>query len=99
MSIIQTHTAASLSENWRTINVDALDPESSQNFDISTLHSALPNVSEAEIRQLAGQARQLLRGGDTEGALRGVCEGAPVGASDAVKVHLFALERAALEIH
>jgi actin related protein 2/3 complex, subunit 5 len=87
MSIIQTHTAASLSENWRTINIDALDPESSQNFDITTLHSALPDVSEAECRQLAGQVRQLLRGGDTEGALRGVCESAPLGASDAVKVY------------
>lgn len=86
MSIIQSHTTASLSDNWRTINIDALDPESSQNFDIATLHGALPNVSEAEVRQLAGQVRQLLRGGDTEGALRGACESAPVGASDAVKV-------------
>lgn len=86
MSIIQSHTTASLSDNWRTINVDALDPESSQNFDTTTLHSALPNVSEAEVKQLAGQVRQLLRGGDAEGALRGACESAPVGASDAVKV-------------
>lgn len=89
MSIIQTHTTTSLSENWRTINIDALDPESSQNFDITTLHGALPHVSEAEIRQLAGQVRQLLRSGDTEGALRGACEGAPLGASDVVKVHKF----------
>jgi hypothetical protein len=88
MSIIQSHTTASLSDNWRTINIDALDPESSQNFDITTLHSALPEVSEAEVRQLAGQVRQLLRGGDAEGALRGACESAPVGASDAVKVCL-----------
>ena len=88
MSIIQTHTAASLSDNWRTINIDALDPESSENFDISTLHSALPSTSEAEARQIAGQVRQLLRGGDTEGALRGTCESAPVGASDAVKVRM-----------
>jgi hypothetical protein len=88
MSIIQSHTTASLSDNWRTINIDALDPESSQNFDITTLHSALPEVSEAEVRQLAGQVRQLLRGGDAEGALRGACESAPVGASDAAKVCL-----------
>jgi actin related protein 2/3 complex subunit 5 len=88
MSIIQSHTTASLSDNWRTINIDALDPESSQNFDITTLHSALPEVSEAEVRQLAGQVRQLLRGGDAEGALRGACESAPVGGPDAVKVCL-----------
>jgi actin related protein 2/3 complex subunit 5 len=88
MSIIQTHTAASLSENWRTINIDALDPESSENFDITTLHAALPEVSEAEVRQIAGQVRQLLRGGDAEGALRGACENAPLGGSDAVKVRL-----------
>jgi len=89
MSIIQSHTTASLSDNWRTINIDALDPESSQNFDITTLHGALADISDSEIRQIAGQVRQLLRGGDPEGALRGVLESAPVGASDAVKeVHL-----------
>lgn len=82
MSIIQQHTTSSLTDNWRTINIDALDPESSQNFDISTLLPALPDVSEAEIRQIAGQVRQLLRAGDSEGALRGACEGAPVGATD-----------------
>lgn len=89
MSVVQSHTTASLSDNWRTINIDALDPESSENFDTTTLHSVLPDVSEAEVKQLAGQVRQLLRGGDTEGALRGACESAPVGASDAVKeIHL-----------
>jgi actin related protein 2/3 complex subunit 5 len=97
MSIIQTQTAASLSENWRTINIDALDPESSQNFDITALHSALSDVSETECRQLAGQVRQLLRGGDTEGALRGACESAPLGASDAVKVHPIALRKGGVE--
>ncbi|KAK9426238.1 hypothetical protein SUNI508_02679 [Seiridium unicorne] len=74
MSIIQQHTSSSLSDAWRTINIDALDPESSQNFDTSTLHPPLPEVSEAEVRQLNNQVRQLLRGGDAEGALRGCLE-------------------------
>jgi hypothetical protein len=87
MSIIQSHTTASLSDNWRSINIDALDPESSQNFDLSTLYPGLPDVSEPEVRAIAGQVRQLLRGGDSEGALRGACETAPVGAtSESVKV-------------
>ncbi|KAI0136803.1 actin-related protein 2/3 complex subunit 5 [Xylariales sp. AK1849] len=74
MSIIQQHTSASLSDAWRTINIDALDPDSSQNFDTTTLHPPLPEVTEAEARQLNGQVRQLLRGGDAEGALRGCLE-------------------------
>lgn len=74
MSIIQQHTSASLSDAWRTINIDALTEDSSLNFDTSTLHPPLPEVSEAEVRQLNGQVRQLLRGGDPEGALRGALE-------------------------
>ncbi|KAH6656406.1 ARP2/3 complex 16 kDa subunit [Truncatella angustata] len=89
MSIIQQHNASSLSDAWRTINIDALDPESSQNFDTSTLHPPLPEISEAEVRQLNGQVRQLLRGGDAEGALRGVLE-TPVynGDQGAKEAHL-----------
>jgi len=82
MSIIQTFTAASLSDNWRTINIDALDPESSQNFDLSSLHPAAPDVSESEIKSVAGQVRQALRGGDAEGALVYACQAAPRGASN-----------------
>jgi len=85
MSIIQQHTSASLSDAWRTINIDALDPESSQNFDISTLHPSLPEVGEPEVRQLNGQIRQLLRGGDAEGALRGCLESPVYNGSDATK--------------
>jgi actin related protein 2/3 complex subunit 5 len=99
MSIIQQHSNASLSDNWRTINIDALDPESSQNFDVSTLLPALPDVSESEVRAIAGQVRQLLRAGDLEGALRGVCETAPVGARDeGVKVGslLYSLDTGAI---
>ncbi|RYP67460.1 hypothetical protein DL769_005748 [Monosporascus sp. CRB-8-3] len=85
MSIIQQHTSATLSDAWRTINIDALDPDSSQNFDISTLHPPLPEISEAEVRQLNGQVRQLLRGGDAEGALRGCLESPVYNGSDAAK--------------
>ncbi|KAK1772987.1 Arp2/3 complex 16 kDa subunit ARPC5 [Phialemonium atrogriseum] len=74
MSIIQQHTSSSLSDAWRTINIDALQEDSSVNFDTSTLHPPQPEVSDSEVRQLAGQVRQLLRGGDTEGALRGALE-------------------------
>ncbi|KAF7888556.1 uncharacterized protein EAF02_003097 [Botrytis sinoallii] len=89
MSIIQQVSNATLSDNWRTINIDALDPDSSTNFDISTLSAQFPPVSDADIRNLAQQIRQLLRGGDAEGALRGALENAPYGSSDSVKeVHL-----------
>ncbi|XXG97812.1 hypothetical protein Hte_004125 [Hypoxylon texense] len=85
MSIIQQHTQASLSDAWRTINIDALDPDSSQNFDTSTLHPPLPEVGEAEVRQLNAQVRQLLRGGDAEGALRGCLESPVYNGSDGAK--------------
>ncbi|ORY56926.1 Arp2/3 complex subunit [Pseudomassariella vexata] len=89
MSIIQQHTSASLGDAWRTINIDALDPESSQNFDTTTLHPPLPEISEAEVRQLNGQVRQLLRGGDAEGALRGCLETPVYNGSEGTKeVHL-----------
>lgn len=74
MSIIQQHTSATLGDSWRTINIDAYNEDSSVNFDISTLHPPQPEISEAEVRQLAGQVRQLLQGGDAEGALRGCLE-------------------------
>jgi actin related protein 2/3 complex subunit 5 len=74
MSVIREHTQATLSDAWRTINIDALQEDSSVNFDTSTLHPPLPEVSEPEVRQLAGQVRQLLRAGDAEGALRGCLE-------------------------
>ncbi|KAI0843381.1 Arp2/3 complex 16 kDa subunit ARPC5 [Hypoxylon sp. FL0890] len=85
MSIIQQHTQASLSDAWRTINIDALDPDSSQNFDTSTLHPPLPEIGEADVRQLNAQIRQLLRGGDAEGALRGCLECPVYNGSDSAK--------------
>jgi len=72
--------------NWRTINIDALDPDSAYNFDLSTLTPALEPVSTSDVQSLAGQIRQLLRGGDSEGALRGALENAPYGADERGKV-------------
>lgn len=86
MSIIQQQSNATIGDNWCTINIDLLDPESSSNFDAASLFPEQAPVSEAEIKALAGQVRQLLRGGDLEGALRGALEGAPYGGDDGVKV-------------
>ncbi|KFH48717.1 Actin-related protein 2/3 complex subunit-like protein [Hapsidospora chrysogenum ATCC 11550] len=85
MSIIQQHTSATLSDAWRTINIDALTEDSCVNFDTSTLHPPQPEISEAEVRQLAGQVRQLLRGGDPEGALRGCLDMPVYNGTDAAK--------------
>jgi len=84
MSIIQQQAA--LGDAWRTINIDALTEDSPLNFDTSTLHPPLPEVSEADVRQLSGQIRQLLRGGDAEGALRGSLEMPVYNGSDLAKV-------------
>lgn len=74
--------------NYRTINIDALDPESAYNFDLSSLTPSIPPISAAEVQSTAGQIRQLLRGGDSEGALRGALDTAPYGADDKGKVSL-----------
>ncbi|EMC92768.1 hypothetical protein BAUCODRAFT_37679 [Baudoinia panamericana UAMH 10762] len=75
--------------NWRTINIDALDPESAYNFDLTTLTPAVQPVSTSDVQTLSGQIRQLVRGGDAEGALRGALENAPYGADDQGKqIHL-----------
>ncbi|TQS32984.1 hypothetical protein Golomagni_06686 [Golovinomyces magnicellulatus] len=89
MSIIQQHNSSTLSDAWRTINIDALTEDSSVNFDTSTLHPAQPEITEADVRQISGQVRQLLRGGDAEGALRGCLE-TPVynGTDGAKEAHL-----------
>ncbi len=77
--------------NYRTVNVDAYDPESSLNFDISSvLPSSLPAPStSAESAQIAQQVRQLLRAGDSMGALQSALETAPLaGDNQAKQVHL-----------
>ncbi|KAK3666826.1 hypothetical protein LTR22_002413 [Elasticomyces elasticus] len=65
--------------NWRTINIDALDPDSSTNFDLSSLTPHIEAVSTSEIQQVGGQIRQLLRGGNAEGALQAALENVPYG--------------------
>lgn len=87
MSIQQYHTNASLSDAWRTINIDALTEDSSANFDVSTLAPPQPETTEDEVRQISGQVRQLLRGGDAEGALRGALDTPVYNGTDAAKVH------------
>jgi hypothetical protein len=72
--------------NWRTINIDALDPDSPANFDLSSLTPAVAPVSAADVQNSAQQIRQLLRGGDNEGALQGALENPPYGADDKGKV-------------
>lgn len=83
--------------NWRTINIDLYDPDSPANFPVtSLLPSSIPSISASEVQSLAGQVKQLLRGGDTEGALRGALENVPYGGDSAAKVSLLseAQERA-----
>lgn len=90
MSVIREVTSASLTDAWRTIDIDALQEDSPANFDTATLHPPLPEAGEAEVRALAGQVRQLLRGGDAEGALRGCLEMPVYNGVEAAKVcHLF----------
>ncbi|OGM42281.1 arp2/3 complex subunit Arc16 [Aspergillus bombycis] len=77
--------------NYRTINVDVLDPESSANFPMETLlPPTLPApTTSSEAANVAAQVRQLLRSGDPEGALRAVLDTAPLGGDDRAKeVHL-----------
>ena len=73
-------------QNWRTINIDLLDAESPANFDVKSFLPPVASVSASEIQNIAAQIRQLLRGGDTEGALRGALENAPYGGDAAAKV-------------
>ena len=76
----------SMGASWRTINIDALYENSSLNFNTSTLHPPQPEITESEVRQLGGQVRQLLRGGDAEGALRGCLEIPVYNGSEMAKV-------------
>jgi len=73
--------------NYRTVNVDVYDPETSINFPLqSVLPSSLPASSTAsETAQLAQQIRQLLRAGDSLGALQSALETAPLAGDDQAK--------------
>lgn len=77
--------------NYRTVNIDVYDPESSYNFPLPTLlPSSLPAPSTAaESAQIATQIRQLLRAGDSLGALSSALETAPLAGDESAKqVHL-----------
>jgi actin related protein 2/3 complex subunit 5 len=80
--------------NYRTINIDTLDPDSSTNFPMETLlPSTLPApTTSSAAASTATQSRQLLRGGDAENALAHVLDTAPLGGDDRAKeVHLAAV--------
>ena len=53
---------------------------------LTTLAPAVTPVSTADVQSLAGQIRQLLRGGDSQGALQGALQNAPYGADEKGKV-------------
>jgi len=77
--------------NYRTLNIDAYDPDSPLNFPLSTLlPSSLPAPTNAfEAAAIGQQIRQLLRSGDAEGALQGALDTAPLGGDEGAKqVHL-----------
>ena len=85
-------SSSSTTQNWRTINIDALDPDSHTNFPLTSLTPTQhPSVTAADAQQLAGQIRQLLRGGDAEGALRGALENVPWGGEERAKEVHFAM--------
>lgn len=73
--------------NYRTVNVDIYDPESSENFPLPTLlPSSLPAPStSSESAQIAQQVRQLLRAGDSLGALQSALETAPLAGDESAK--------------
>ncbi|KAL4896984.1 actin-related protein 2/3 complex subunit 5 [Aspergillus ambiguus] len=77
--------------NYRTINIDAFDPESSVNFPMETLlpPTLPPSESSSDAANVASQVRQLLRSGDSEGAMRHALDTAPLGGDDRAKeVHM-----------
>lgn len=74
--------------NWRTINIDLLDPESPANFSTSSLVPTVLPLSASEVQTQTGQIRQLLRGGDAEGALGGALKSVPYGGDVGAKVSL-----------
>ncbi|KAL4928365.1 actin-related protein 2/3 complex subunit 5 family protein [Aspergillus undulatus] len=77
--------------NYRTINIDTLDPDSPQNFPIESLLPATlpPPANSSAAANTATQVRQLLRSGDPAAALIHVLDTAPLAGDEAAKqVHL-----------
>lgn len=80
--------------NYRTINIDKLDPESSANFPMETLLPATlpPPSNSSAAANTATQVRQMLRSGDAETALAYVLDTAPLGGDERAKeVHMAAV--------
>ena len=88
--------------NWRTINIDALDPDSSANFPLESLAPSLTPFPTVDVQHLSSQVKQLLHGGDTEGALRSALENTSYGgdstakASSSILWYLISMERGCL---
>jgi actin related protein 2/3 complex subunit 5 len=77
---------AAAAGNWRTIDVDALDPDAPANFDVAALAPAVAAPSAADAQAATAHVRQALRGGDAEGALRDALALAPFGGDERGKV-------------
>lgn len=92
MSLGSASTSANHSINFRTINIDALDAESSANFDLTTLTPGVQPISGSDVQQIANQIRQQLRGGDSAKALTAALENAPYGADGKSKVCLLRMK-------
>lgn len=77
--------------NYRTIDIDSVDPDSSVNFPLDTLlpGNLPPPTTSGNAANVGSQIRQLLRSGDSEAALLHVLDNAPLGGDDRAKeVHL-----------
>jgi len=71
-------------QNWRLLDVDALDPELA--YPEEYLKPQYEPVSSSTIQQLNSQCRGLLQKGDNGEALKIALENAPYGGDEAGKV-------------
>jgi len=71
-------------QNWRLLDVDALDPELA--YPEEYLKPQYEPVSTSTIQQLNSQCRGLLQKGDNSEALKIALENAPYGGDEAGKV-------------
>ena len=71
-------------QNWRLIDVDALDPE--LQYPAELLSPPFDPVPLSTVQQLSQQCRGLLQRGENAEALRIALQNVPYGADDAGKV-------------
>lgn len=83
-------------QNYRLIDIDALDPENQ--FPASLLTPEFPPVPTQTIIEIQNGLRQLLQRGDKAGALRAALENAPYGGDDRGKVSLPSLSFSLLAV-